>query len=575
MDDANVVIPGMAALAGNTGDESDAGATPVLPAPVVAGPAQASVPAATTTQGVPIAALNAPQTPAAPAPLTFGQKLKQAADKLALNPSAGKPGNWAKTLLGATMEAIGTGVEGLGDAANIQVKPGGGWLEGVTQTLANRNARISAANQQAIENARKDKEQEGVSAEQQARIQQMAATTAHENAMARNESAVQAQFSAETKKKAIAQDKADLDADQSSDLPAQILARDVNSDEIMRQIKAGQIDPSKVHRYLTGQEETGQQNADGSPIYRDTYTLTGQADGPQKITPDFAKRYNAAFPGRPPLPTDGSGTTDWHTLKYNQQLVSNVETAKLVREDNERKLGIEREKEVTTAESNDLQKDPRFLKYMGAANLNGLAAYQLAASDPQMVKDYPRLLKDFSNAVGPNVWDEQIKNATKNHDEAQKLLDKLENDPAEISGDKAAGVLGMAKVRLADPLTPPEERARWMRIQAQATEAQKFDTAQKQNSERAKDVLDTNDIDAAAQMLVDGTMYPEELRANRRPEVIIQVMNKAQQLAAARGIQDFSAARINAYAKIAQNEDSVKFFRNANSLQMPAERLSN
>jgi hypothetical protein len=567
MDDVNVTNPGIAALAGNTGDDELNGNAAPVPVPVVAGPAQTTVPA--TTQGVPISTLTAglPDQPKpggiSESPKT--QLMRQAAQNAnriiseSSRPSA--PSMWARALIGGFQTAI----SGLGDARDAGKGNPSGWIQGVTSTLGNRDARISAANQQAVENARKDKELEGLSAEQQARIQQMAATTAHETAQAVHESKVWSQLDDESKKKAIAQDKSDLDADQSSDLPAPILARDVDSDELMKQIKAGTLDPTKAHRYLTGQKEVGE-NPDGTPIMRDVYTVTGQADGPQKITPEFAKRYNAAFPDRPPLATDGTGTTDWHTLKYNQQLVSNVETAKLVREDNERKLGIEREKEETTEESNDLQKDPRYLKFMGAAKLNPIVAYQMAANDPTMTKDYPRLLKDFSVAAGPNVWDEYVKNAGTNHSEAQKALDKMENDPAEISGDKAAGVLGMAKVRLADPLTPPEERARWMRIQAQATEAQRIDTQQKQNSERAKDALNSNDIDAAAQMLVDGTMYPDELRANRRPEVIIQVMDKAQQLAAAKGIQDFSAARINAYAKIAQSEDSVKFFRNANSL---------
>jgi hypothetical protein len=482
-------------------------------------------------------------------------------DKIAAaNPqAAAKPGGWARALLGGVSQALG----GLGDArdAGSGDAKTTGWLQGVTSTLGNREARISAQNQQAAENARKDKELAGVSAEQKARIDQMAATTAHENAMAVHESKVWSQLDDESKKKAIAQDKNDLDEDQSGELPAPILARDIDSDELMKQIKAGGIDPTKAHRYLTGQKEVGE-NLDGTPIMRDVYTITGQGEGPQKISADFAKRYNSAFPDRPPLPTDGTGTTDWHTLKYNQQLVSNVETAKLIREDNERKLGIEREKEETTAESNDLQKDTRYLKFMGAAKLNPIVAYQMAANDPTMTKDYPRLLKDFSVAVGPNVWDEYVKNATTAHGEAAKALDKLENDPAELSGDKAPAAIATAQARLGDPLTPPEEKTRWTRVLSQAQSALQLTTQNKVNEKRAEQAITAGDPKVAGKQLADRTVTIPDLKTRgATPEWIESAIAEAKQID-----PTFKAPVAEGQANVAKTPQQAQFFGSTDSL---------
>jgi hypothetical protein len=556
--------PGIAALAGNTGDdELDAGAAPTVPVPVVAGPAGPTVPAPTATQGVPISTLTAPVSPA---PRTGGvsedmrtQIMRQTNALSAANPqAAAKPGGWARALLGGVSQALA----GLGDArdAGSGDAKTTGWLQGVTSTLGNREARISAQNQQATENARKDKELAGVTAEQQARIQRDQVLTAHESAAAMHESKVWSQMDDESKKKLLTQERGELAEDQAGDMPSPILATDVDSDQLMQKIKAGLIDPSAAHRFLTGQRE----NPDGTS--RDLYTVIGQGPaGPQAISDAWAKRYNEAFPDKPPIAA-GTASMSWAEKKATEQIISNVETAKALREDNERKLGIEREKEVETTESNALQQDPRFMKFMGASKLNGLAAYQLAAADPQMVKDYPRLVKDFSNAVGKEVWDAQIKEATSNHDAAQKALDKLENDPEAISGEKSSAAIATANARISDPLTPAEERPRWQRILAQATSAQKLTQQAKANEKRSEDAIAEGDPTVAGELLATGVMTPDQVKSNRKPEFVVAANKAALDYTIAHGMPHYDAGQQEGYYTTAKSPGNIQFFTNANSL---------
>ena len=62
----------------------------------------------------------------------------QASKLMASAPDPNAPMAWAKAWVGGLSGVLGS----LGDAANVHANPGGGFLEGVTQTLANRNARL-------------------------------------------------------------------------------------------------------------------------------------------------------------------------------------------------------------------------------------------------------------------------------------------------------------------------------------------------------------------------------------------------------------------------------------------------
>lgn len=98
-----------------------------------------------------------------PQPGSFAAKLKTAVNQLtdqqATDGTAGKPGSWARALVGGATEALHSNqpqnggvvkaiTSGLGDAAGVRAPSGGGWLDGITQTLANRGERQAKEKEQ-------------------------------------------------------------------------------------------------------------------------------------------------------------------------------------------------------------------------------------------------------------------------------------------------------------------------------------------------------------------------------------------------------------------------------------------
>ena len=263
---------------------------------------------------------------------SFGEKMARAANQLGIPPG---PSGWAKSLVGGAQSAL-AGVGSIG-----VVPHGAGALYGIGKVMQAGQAEDDKKAEQAaiqrqrdIENARQGKATD-------AEILQRQATTAHENVMAQKESFALSQLKGEVKKTAISDSQKELASDLDSPNPPPVLGSGLTADQINAKIQSGQIDPAKAHRYLDGQKEVGK-DADGDPIMQDVYTVTGQG-GPQTVSKDMAARYKAAFPNRPPLQTDTS--LSWEDYKYQKQLISNVETAQRIEDENKRVLGIKEEGE--------------------------------------------------------------------------------------------------------------------------------------------------------------------------------------------------------------------------------------
>ena len=85
------------------------------------------------------------------AKLPFGAQIAKAASQLGIPvkpDGAPQPMGWAKSLVGAAQTALAD----LGDSAGVRAPAGGGALSGITQTLANRSARVAGQKQLDFEN---------------------------------------------------------------------------------------------------------------------------------------------------------------------------------------------------------------------------------------------------------------------------------------------------------------------------------------------------------------------------------------------------------------------------------------
>jgi len=143
----------------------------------------------------------------------------------------------------------------LGDASHANDHPGGGWLSGVTSTLAARGERLD-----------REKTQAAITAEANSKMlytQKLLHRLDEADVLA-----------------SISSGKQELEKLRTAPVPGRIIAADVTSDQAPQLIKDGRYDPAIDTAYATGQKIVGT-DADGNPIKRTTYTITTL---PQQIT---------------------------------------------------------------------------------------------------------------------------------------------------------------------------------------------------------------------------------------------------------------------------------------------------
>lgn len=252
-------------------------------------------------------------------PLTFGQKMAQAADKLGIQ--SNQPGGWAKSLVGAAQDTLA----GLGDASNQPVKNGGsGVLEGITETLANRQNRIREQQQ--------DQQKSAMEAASQTRAAQ-AATDAHNAASVAYENSLMARD-----QKLAANLEGGVDASVASGkvsmepykaAHAEVLGEDLTANEANQILQKHPDWGHTQHAFATGKTTFGQPDANGNQKYQATYTVIGNV--PEvKITADQAAYINKWLPGQN-ISTDPNKVQTMDGIKYGMlaQQAASAETAQL------------------------------------------------------------------------------------------------------------------------------------------------------------------------------------------------------------------------------------------------------
>ena len=137
----------------------------------------------------------------------------------------------------------------------------------------------------------------------------------------------------------------------------------------------------------------------------------------------------------------------------------------------------------------------------------------------------------------------------------------LENDPAEMTGDKAPAAVAMLTSKLTNPKTAPEDLPRVQRLLGQAKSAVQSNLNFEAAKERAKEAISEGDPKAAAQLLVSGMVAPSELVSSRRPAFAQQALSYAQTLS-----PNWNAQKADADFNIAKSPANQQFFGSANSL---------
>lgn len=146
--------------------------------------------------------------------------------------------------------------------------------------------------------------------------------------------------------------------------------------------------------------------------------------------------------------------------------------------------------------------------------------------------------------------------------QAADPLFKMENDPAEMSGEKSAAAIPLLQNKLSDPATAPADKVRATRLLAQAQSAHALfqqDQLQKANAEQQAKQGDPNQ---AGQMLAAGSLTLGDMKTRGMTPKFIMDATKAAQ-----GVDKSynPADEINAEA-VAKSPSQNQFFGSANSL---------
>lgn len=503
------------------------------------------------------------------APGSFADRFSSAANQIGVLPGVG---GWAKSLVASAVSAlpkrpttgqpapqsqtsqpsraaqvaggIGNAVQGitssLGDAAAVGTVPsGGGALTGVFRTLAARNERLT-----------NEDTHRQLMAESNGRM-------LHEQILTHqiDDAAIRSSIDAGQKT---------VQALKSAATPAPIIADGLTSDELKQYLITNKLDPTKETAFPTGRKVVGE-NPDGTPIYRTTYTAMGvpqdvQLDPNKPEDKQILDRLNKYAP-----PTQGkwgsTGVQNFTGPQFNfvSQAASDNEAATRAR--NKTLVDSEIADDEQAQKLAVVQIGPEWNNALANANNDPLKALAAMQANPAARAKYPNLYQTVRQSYGPAAFDKLVEDRLKKVDEQTNFLNKLEDDPAQMSGEKAASAVVMLQSRLADPTTPNEIKPRIQRLVTQAQNAQKANEQFEQRKETAKQAITDGDPHAGAQLLVDRTVAPSQLVSSRKPQFAVDAYKIAKQLD-----PSFDAGTYEAQFKVANSPQQSVFFGSANSL---------
>jgi hypothetical protein len=140
-------------------------------------------------------------------------------------------------------------------------------------------------------------------------------------------------------------------------------------------------------------------------------------------------------------------------------------------------------------------------------------------------------------------------------------LTAMENDPTHFTPEKLPGTMAYLQSKINDPKADPVDVARATRLLNTAKIAQAI-MLQTEASKKATDqAIQDGDPNAAAKLLVDGTVAPSQLISSRKPEFAQKAFTAAQQMQ-----PGWSAQRADADFAVAKSPANVAFFGSAKSL---------
>ncbi len=487
----------------------------------------------------------------------------EAVSKLTPPEAASAPGSWARSLIGGLLKSLPTAVRGietsLGDAAVAS--------EGAREGEGNLSAVGRIAN---ATRARQQQEQKFQTENDRER-----ALTAKTNVDTHYQEmllhSLQGKISDQANTESLANGLSAVNMATSGPaaygLPAaRTIAADISEKELQQAIANQTFDPTSMTFWHTKTVDsydpaTGKPrlDADGNPVHEKRYTII---TNPQEIVLD---KNHADF-----LNTN-LGTN----YQEGQRFPGALGLAQFQQASNAHAMRAKIDSDRKDAELADLTRDQKLASLQAEKNLGPDFFHVLSQSgsldnlmkfvtgehkdetggiDPrsaEFASNHPGAGQDLVNLYGGlKSYQEQRDKENKEAKDARNARDplaKLETDPAEMTGDKSVAAKALLQNMLTNPETPVQDIPRVQRLIRQADVAESNYQHFKQTEEETKEKIADGSPDDAAELLVSGSVSPQQLISSRKPAFATKAFTKAQVLqpgwSAAKADADFSYAR--------------------------------
>lgn len=145
-------------------------------------------------------------------------------------------------------------------------------------------------------------------------------------------------------------------------------------------------------------------------------------------------------------------------------------------------------------------------------------------------------------------------------------LTKMENDPTMFAGEKLPASMAYLQSKVNDP--NPATASRAARLLSTAQVAQKTQLAMEASKKATDQAIQDGDPNAAAKLLIDGTVAPSQIISSRKPEFAQKAFTAAAQIQ-----PGWDARKAEADFKVASSPTQVAFFGSAKSLTDPGGTL--
>lgn len=172
---------------------------------------------------------------------------------------------------------------------------------------------------------------------------------------------------------------------------------------------------------------------------------------------------------------------------------------------------------------------------------------------------HTQVLADAETAAKTNEQNQKANLEKMEAEEKGSPLTKMENDPTMMAGDKLPASMAYLQSKVSD--SDPSVAARATRLLSTAKVAQKNQLAMEASKKATDQAIADGDPNAAAKLLVDGTVAPSQLISSRKPEFAQKAFT-----AAARMQPGWNAQSAEGNFKVASSPAQVAFFGSAKSL---------